>query len=95
MNWRHGEPFMYKTFGFCYSMLLELMFADDYHGVVFLYLNSRLALNFCDTVNVTWTSPFPKPMLYTFCYNATTNGLISGSSPFLSPSIDPIRRQLT
>ena len=86
---------MYKPFGFCYLMLLELILADDDHGVVFLYPNSGLALNFRDTVNVTWTSPFPKPMLYTFCYNATTNGLITGISPFLSLSINPIRRQLT
>ncbi|KAM7206052.1 hypothetical protein V8F20_002834 [Naviculisporaceae sp. PSN 640] len=40
---------------------------DPNHGVVFAYPTTDQLYNLMDTVNVTYTSPFPTPDLYTFC----------------------------
>lgn len=50
----------------------------DNHGVAFLYPTEDLTFNYLDTINVTYTSPFPKPELWIFCTNYTdpTSGLI-------------------
>ncbi|KAK0634178.1 hypothetical protein B0T14DRAFT_599272 [Immersiella caudata] len=37
------------------------------NGVVFIYPTKDQIYNFMDTVNVTYTSPFPTPNLFTFC----------------------------
>ncbi|KAI9646014.1 hypothetical protein NHQ30_005452 [Ciborinia camelliae] len=54
--------------------------ADD-HGVVFLYPTANLTFNYLDTINVTYTSPFPEPQIWVFCSNATdvTSSLITES----------------
>ncbi|KAE9374309.1 hypothetical protein N431DRAFT_481549 [Stipitochalara longipes BDJ] len=62
-----------RSFMLCYLMLLGRVQAVNNHGVDFLFPTDGQILNFQDTINVTWTSPFPKPILYTFCYNSTTN----------------------
>ncbi|CAG8959466.1 hypothetical protein HYFRA_00001364 [Hymenoscyphus fraxineus] len=41
------------------------------HGVTFLYPPTGLSPNYLDTINVTYTSPFPDPLLYTWCRNAS------------------------
>jgi hypothetical protein len=61
------------------ASLLTLTQADN-HGVTFLYPTQGLTLNYLDTVNVTYLSPFPTPKLYTFCVNSTGNLLSSGCS---------------
>ncbi|KAL2259716.1 hypothetical protein VTK26DRAFT_6507 [Humicola hyalothermophila] len=40
---------------------------DPNHGVVFIYPTEGHIYNYMDTVNVTYTSPFPTPNLYLFC----------------------------
>ncbi|KAK3312700.1 hypothetical protein B0H66DRAFT_595235 [Apodospora peruviana] len=40
---------------------------DPNHGVVFIYPTKDQIYNLMDTVNVTYTSPFPTPNLYAFC----------------------------
>ncbi|KAM7191513.1 hypothetical protein V8F33_008864 [Rhypophila sp. PSN 637] len=40
---------------------------DPDHGVVFIYPTADQIYNLMDTVNVTYTSAFPTPNLYTFC----------------------------
>ncbi|KAK0654758.1 hypothetical protein B0T16DRAFT_337 [Cercophora newfieldiana] len=40
---------------------------DPNHGVVFIYPTKDQIYNYMDTVNVTYTSPFPTPNLFTFC----------------------------
>ncbi|KAM7215281.1 hypothetical protein V8F06_009332 [Rhypophila decipiens] len=37
------------------------------HGLVFIYPTADQIYNLMDPVNVTYTSPFPTPNLYTFC----------------------------
>ncbi|KUJ11606.1 uncharacterized protein LY89DRAFT_228276 [Mollisia scopiformis] len=56
---------------------LSLMVSADYHGVTFLFPIDGLTLSHDDTVNVTYTSDFPVPLLYTFCRNSTDNNLIT------------------
>ncbi|KAG4030418.1 hypothetical protein MFRU_012g01520 [Monilinia fructicola] len=60
--------------------------ADD-HGVVFLYPTEDLTFHYLDTINVTYTSPFPTPQLWIFCQNATdvTSGLITESKASVNP----------
>lgn len=40
---------------------------DPNHGVVFIYPTKDQIYHTMDTVNVTYTSPFPTPNLYLFC----------------------------
>lgn len=40
---------------------------DPNHGVVFIYPTNDQIYNKMDTVNVTYTSPFPTPNLYLWC----------------------------
>jgi hypothetical protein len=40
---------------------------DPNHGVVFLYPTEDLVVRTMDTIEVTYTSPFPSPNLYAFC----------------------------
>ncbi|KAK4233508.1 hypothetical protein C8A03DRAFT_38779, partial [Achaetomium macrosporum] len=40
---------------------------DPNHGVVFVYPTEDQIYHTMDTVNVTYTSPFPTPNLYSFC----------------------------
>jgi hypothetical protein len=76
-------PSFYKSFLLCYLSLLGFIQAVNNHGVTFLFPTAGQVLNYQDTINVTWTSPFPKPILYTFCYSATTNKQYQGKpSPF-------------
>ena len=63
-----AKHFLYTIFAFCYICLVTLIIGDD-HGVVFLYPTSGLTLNYLDTVNVSYTSHFTSPLLYTFCYD--------------------------
>ncbi|KAB8296949.1 hypothetical protein EYC80_002357 [Monilinia laxa] len=60
--------------------------ADD-HGVVFLYPTENLTFHYLDTIDVTYTSPFPKPQLWIFCQNATdvTSGIITESKASVNP----------
>lgn len=58
--------------------------APNENGVEFLFPTDGLTLNYMDTINVTYTSPFPKPLLYTFCTNKTnTKKLIESKSSHL------------
>ncbi|KAK0101108.1 hypothetical protein ONS95_012908 [Cadophora gregata] len=48
--------------------------AENNPDVTFLYpAGPGLVLNYMDTVNVTYTSPFARPLLYTFCKKPTVN----------------------
>jgi hypothetical protein len=40
---------------------------DPNHGVVFIYPTEKQTYNTKDTVNVTYTSPFPTPNLFLWC----------------------------
>jgi hypothetical protein len=51
------------------------------NGVVFIYPTKDQIYNFMDTVNVTYTSPFPTPNLFTFC-----NGGKEQSRPLTIPT---------
>jgi len=49
---------------------------DPNHGVVFLYPATKdLIFNLMDTINVTYTSPFPTPNLYAFCDGGSRQGM--------------------
>jgi len=54
---------------------------DPNHGVVFIYPTKDQIYNLMDTVNVTYTSPFPTPNLYTFCDGGGRQGTIVPSQP--------------
>ncbi|KAF7897130.1 hypothetical protein EAF00_005358 [Botryotinia globosa] len=68
------------TFLTCFSWSIGYTGADD-HGVVFLYPTDNVTINYLDTVNVTYTSPFPEPQLWIYCQNITdiTGPLITES----------------
>ncbi|TEY46282.1 hypothetical protein BOTCAL_0317g00020 [Botryotinia calthae] len=68
------------TFLTCFSWSIGYTGADD-HGVVFLYPTDNLTINYLDTDNVTYTSPFPEPQLWIYCQNITdlTGPLITES----------------
>ncbi|KAF7930079.1 hypothetical protein BELL_0030g00230 [Botrytis elliptica] len=70
----------FLTFLTCFSWSIGYTGADD-HGVVFLYPTDNLTINYLDTVNVTYTSPFPEPQLWIYCQNITdlTGPLITES----------------
>jgi hypothetical protein len=68
----------YKMLLLCYLILLKSTAAGNTNGVTWLFPTTGLIPNYQGTVNVTWTSPFPKPLLYTFCFNATNNYAIDG-----------------
>lgn len=55
----------------------------DNHGVQFLFPSQSLTLSLNDTVNVTYTSSFSVPLLYTFCYNGSGTNLHQGVLVFL------------
>ena len=40
---------------------------DPNHGVVFVFPTGEQVYNKMDTINVTYTSPFPTPNLYLWC----------------------------
>jgi hypothetical protein len=51
-------------------LLASAVFArddDPNHGVVFIYPTEKQTYNTRDTVNVTYTSPFPTPNLFLWC----------------------------
>lgn len=55
-----------------FLLFLPVLVNSDSHGVTFLYPQSTdITLNYMDTVNVTYLSPFSSPKLYTFCVNTT------------------------
>ncbi|KAK3301452.1 uncharacterized protein B0H64DRAFT_38748 [Chaetomium fimeti] len=53
---------------------------DPNHGVVFIYPISGQVYNKMDTVNVTYTSPFPTPNLYLWCDSGSRN-LLTQAAP--------------
>jgi hypothetical protein len=58
------------------------------HGVVFLFPTTGDTFNYGSVVNVSWTSSFTNPLLYTFCSNSTTSNiqgtLLANSGPVLN-----------
>jgi hypothetical protein len=57
---------------------------DPNHGVVFLYPATKdLIFNLMDTINVTYTSPFPTPNLYAFCDGGSRQGMCNILLSFL------------
>lgn len=52
---------------------------DQNHGVVFIYPTAGQIYHVNDTINVTYTSPFPTPNLYGFCDGGGRQGEISTS----------------
>lgn len=60
---------------------VSLSFAQN--GVTFLYPTKGLEFYYLDTVNVTWTSNFTTPFLFTFCSNPNKTVLTSTYSPFV------------
>jgi hypothetical protein len=60
----------------CLLLLLTnspTVLADD-HGVVFLYPTRGLVFYYLDVVNVSYTSSFPTPNMYTFCDGGNRQG---------------------
>ncbi|KAH8803495.1 hypothetical protein F5884DRAFT_805704 [Xylogone sp. PMI_703] len=57
------------------SLFYSLLVSADDHGVTFLFPTSGLTLSLNDTVNVTYTSNFSVPLLFTFCANTTGENL--------------------
>ena len=49
--------------------------------VTFLYPPAGLTLNYMDTVNVSYTSQFPKPVLYTFCTKPNSRTTFTSTFP--------------
>jgi len=73
----HAVSFAFFHFIFNWSQSVSA--ADNNNGVIFLSPTPGLTVNYQDTVNVTYESPFPSPKLYTFCRNATDGSkLITG-----------------
>lgn len=63
------------TFLFCSALVV----ADtNNHGVTFLYPTPNLTFNYKDTVNVSYTSNFSSPQLFTFCNPTGSNSVITG-----------------
>jgi hypothetical protein len=78
---------LYKSLLICYLKLLGCTLAGNTNGVTWLFPTTDQILHYEDTVNVTWTSHFSSPLLYTFCFNSTNNFAIQGiSSLYLSSS---------
>jgi hypothetical protein len=77
---------LYKSLLICYLKLLGCTLAANTNGVTWLFPNTNQILHYEDTVNVTWTSPFPRPLLYTFCFNSTNNFIFQGISSLYLPS---------
>ncbi|KAH8786318.1 hypothetical protein F5882DRAFT_122929 [Hyaloscypha sp. PMI_1271] len=71
-----ANPSVFKSFLLCYLSLLGFTLSANNHGVRFLFPTTNQILNYQDTVNVTWRSPFKNPLLYTFCYNSVTHDMI-------------------
>lgn len=67
-----------------FILLIEVVMAVDNHGVNFTYPTEGLTLYRLDTVNVSWTSNFSTPLLYTFCKNKTGDNPITGMFYFIS-----------
>ncbi|KAH8683242.1 hypothetical protein BGZ60DRAFT_215130 [Tricladium varicosporioides] len=65
--------------------LIGVVMAVDNHGVNFTYPTEGLTLYRLDTVNVSWTSNFSKPLLYTFCKNKTGDNLITEKQTSAQP----------
>ncbi|KAH6684240.1 hypothetical protein B0J14DRAFT_646149 [Halenospora varia] len=59
--------------------------AVDNHGVNFTYPIEGLTLYRLDTVNVSWTSNFSTPLLYTFCKNKTGDNPITEKHTSVQP----------
>jgi len=53
------------------------------HGITFLYPVDGLDVHYLDSVNVSWTSNFSEPRMYTFCINAVSQATITGRTPLL------------
>jgi hypothetical protein len=88
-----AKPSLYESFMLAYLTFLGSVLAENSHGVKFLFPTTGQILNYQDTVNVTWTSPFPKPLLYTFCLNSTNSVFIQGNLLFsISNSIRQLLR---
>ena len=62
------------TFGFRTTLLLFwwVRIVATQIGVTFLFPTSGLEFKYLDTVNVTYTSSFGSPLLYTFCLRPDT-----------------------
>jgi hypothetical protein len=71
-----ASSLLYKSLLIFYLTLLGCTLAANTNVVTWLFPTQGQTLHYEDTINATWTSPFPSPLLYTFCYNATNNGLI-------------------
>ena len=54
---------------------------DPNHGVIFIYPTSNQIYNMMDTVNVTYTSPFPTPNLYLWCDGGDRQGKFTPLPP--------------
>lgn len=48
---------------------------DPNHGVVFIYPIDGQVYHKMDTIDVTYTSPFPTPNLYLWCDGGKRNGM--------------------
>ncbi|KAK4443363.1 hypothetical protein QBC34DRAFT_443413 [Podospora aff. communis PSN243] len=55
------------------------------NGVIFVYPTKDQIYNFMDTVNVTYTSPFPTPNLFTFCDGVSVQRALgyNGTIPYI------------
>jgi hypothetical protein len=75
---QHGELFILQDFAALLFNAVGEHSSRNTNGVTWLFPTTGLILNYQDTVNVTWTSPFPKPLFYTFYFNVTNNCAIDG-----------------
>ncbi|PVH79861.1 hypothetical protein DL98DRAFT_655232 [Cadophora sp. DSE1049] len=60
--------------------------ADNDNGVKFLYPPAGLTFNYLDTVNVTYTSPYKKPKLYTYCLRYNGGSQAEKGNQFAHPN---------
>jgi hypothetical protein len=70
----------YSAVAFSYFLLIpSLVLAQpncsSNHGVVFTFPTTGDVFNYGDVVNVSWTSSFTTPLLYTFCANSTSGDI--------------------
>jgi hypothetical protein len=70
----------YSAVAFSYFLLIpSLVLAqpncNSNHGVVFTFPTTGDVFNYGDVVNVSWTSGFTNPLLYTFCSNSTSSDI--------------------
>jgi len=68
------------TFSLSVLLCVSSVRADDPdHGVTFQYpINDMPDVHYLDSVNVSWTSNFSSPKMFTFCANAVSGSTITG-----------------